>query len=185
MDRRKLYSISLKLLTLLGVVIVMGVMINSLFPVKDPTEQVDVSSSDKKSEVAYVSMDGFVSGKMKVESWAGRPVGIIKRINPPQDFQVGNPLNSQWRSINAEYFVFYNVVGAAQCPLYLMPKGDQLKDTCSGILYDTTGQLIKGNGSSLQIPPHYFESEATLVIGQWESQQNAEKNNQEEGGEGK
>lgn len=160
----------------------MGVMINSLFPIKNITTESKPSSKNTKPQLVKVSIGSLFSGKMKVESWAGRPVGIVKRISPPQDFQLGNPLNSQWRSSKAEYFIFYNVSGAAQCPLYLVPKGDQLKDTCSGIMYDTTGQLIKGNGSSLQIPPHYFESENILVLGQWENdQQDAKENSQEEG----
>ncbi len=167
MDRRQLYSVSLKLLTLLGVVIVMGVMINSLFPVSVETGQSGYSSKAKKPALLTVSIESLLSGKIKFVTWSGRSIAIIKRIDPPENFTPGVPLNSQWRSVKADYFVFYNSVGVSQCPLYLMPKGDRLKDTCSGIFYDTKGERMKGHGVSLQIPPYYFESDKAIVIGQW------------------
>lgn len=170
MDRRKVYSIALKLLTLLGVVIVMAVMINSLFPVnetnndKPPTEVV-------KPQTVTVSLESLHSGKVLLTRWSGRSVAILKRISPPKNFIAGEPLNSQWRSVRAEYFIFYNTVGIAQCPLYLMPDGKQLKDTCTGILYDTTGKRVTGSGVLLEIPPYYFSdgNMNTVVIGQWEA----------------
>ena len=169
MDRRKIYTIALKLLALLGVVIVMAVMINSLFPASG-TKETNASVNDDKSQTVMASLESLHSGKMMLVQWAGKPVAILKRINPPQDFTVGEPLNSEWRSVNAEYFVFYNSVGAAQCPLYLMPNGEQLKDTCTGILYNTAGKRIKASGDSLQIPPYYFDTkENAIVIGEWGS----------------
>ncbi len=167
MDRRKIYTVALKLLALLGVVIVMAVMINSLFPTS-VTKEVNTSVNDVKPQTVEASLASLHSGKMMLIQWAGKPVAILKRINPPQDFTIGEPLNSEWRSVKAEYFVFFNVVGAAQCPLYLMPKGEQLKDTCTGIMYDTAGKLIKTSGDSLLIPPYYFNTEKnTIVIGEW------------------
>ncbi|MEE9303815.1 MAG: hypothetical protein V3U84_08505 [Thiotrichaceae bacterium] len=167
MDRRQVYSVSLKLLTLLGVVIIMAVMINSLFPVSDENAHAEASSNGTQPPLLKVSVESLLSGKMKFVSWAGRSVAIVKRIDPPNNFQPGQPLNNQWRSVKAEYFVFYNSVGVSQCPLYLMPVGDRLKDTCSGVFYDIKGERISGNGVSLQIPPYYFESDTTLVVGQW------------------
>ena len=169
MDRRKIYTIALKLLTLFGVVLVMAVMINSLFPVSVKKER-KASTDEVKPQTVIVSLESLGAGKMMLEHWAGKPVAVLKRINPPQDFVVGEPLNSKWRSVKAEYFVFYNTVGAAQCPLYLMPDGEQLKDTCTGILYDTAGKRVKRGGDSLQIPPYYFDNaNNSIVIGEWGS----------------
>ena len=169
MDRRKIYGIALKLLTLLGVVIVMAVMINSLFPVP-ASNKTENSVEETRSQTVTASLESLFSGKMMLVQWAGKPVAILKRINPPQDFTLGEPLNSEWRSVKAEYFVFYNTVGAAQCPLYLMPDGEQLKDTCTGILYDAAGKRMKTKGDSLLIPPYYFEDENdSIVIGAWGS----------------
>jgi len=169
MDRRKIYTIALKLLTLFGVVIVMAVMINSLFPASS-TKETKTSMGEGESQTITESLEFLISGKMMLVQWAGKPVAILKRINPSQDFTAGEPLNSEWRSVKAEYFVFYNVVGAAQCPLYLNPDGERLKDTCTGIMFDTTGKRIKASGDSLQIPPHYFDDvKNSIVIGEWTS----------------
>jgi hypothetical protein len=168
MDRRKVYSIVLKLLALLGVVIIMAVMINSLFPVVEDAEETE-EMVEAKPQTVKVLVSSLFAGKMKHTQWAGKSVGILKRINPPANFIAGEPLNSEWRSVKAEYFVFYNKVGVAQCPLYLMSDGQQLKDTCTGILYDTTGKRVTGSGSLLEIPPYYFDEDATLVIGEWGS----------------
>lgn len=169
MDRRKVYSIALKFITLLGVVIFMAVMINSLFPVV----QVDGDaqpSLEVERQTVNVSLDSLFSGKMKQVQWAGKSVGILRRMTTPTGFKAGEPLNSEWRSVTAQYFIFYNTVGVAQCPLYLMPSGEQLKDTCTGILYDAAGKRVKGDGSLLEIPPYHFDGDKNeiLVIGEWE-----------------
>ncbi len=169
MDQRKVYRISLKILTLLGVIIIMAVMINSLFPVENTVKEGQSPADNNALPTVTLSVNSLLPGKMMWVQWRGKPVAILKRIDPPDDFVQGEPLNKQWRSIKAEYFVFHNTVGVTQCPLYLMPSGDQLKDTCSGILYDSSGQRISGSGSALLIPPHYFESDekATVIIGKW------------------
>jgi len=171
MDKKQLYSVSLKFLTLLGVVGVMGVMINSLFP--PPTqEQIEKHAITQGSEPAVVkaSIESLFSGRMMLVSWAGRSIGVVKRVETIDDFVKGEPLNSQWRSVSADYFVFLNSTGRAQCPLYLFPEGDRLKDTCTGYLFDMAGQRLEGNGPALNIPPHYFESTHTIVIGAWNEQ---------------
>ena len=167
MDRKQLYSVSLKLLTLFGVVIVMAVMINSLFPVEDVSNPSRVSNEKAEPVLVKVDVGSLLTGKMMHVSWAGRSVGIVHRVDPPKDFIAGEPLNGEWRSLTANYFIFYNSSGVSQCPLYLIPEGNRLKDTCSGQWYDTRGERVDGQGEALQIPPHYFESNNTLVIGQW------------------
>lgn len=166
MERRQVYIISLKLLALLGVVLVMSVMINSLFPVAEHAvdEKPAVAESPKSVELG---LDNLSAGRMLLGQWGGKPVAVLKRIDPPADFSAGQPLNAQWRSVRADYFVFYNAVGAARCPLYLSPDGKQLKDTCTGIRYDPTGRRLQGSGEPLQIPPHYFADDNKLIIGQW------------------
>ena len=166
MDKKQLYSVSLKFLALIGVVIVMAVMINSLFP--PPTEDQKASMPEERTpDVTKASIETLFSGKMKLVSWAGRSIAIVKRVDAPTDFTKGEPLNSQWRSVSAEYFVFLNSIGRAQCPLYLFPEGDRLKDTCTGHLFDMTGQRLDGNGDALQVPPHHFEAGNVIVIGEW------------------
>lgn len=169
MERRKVYTISLKLLSLFGVVVVMAVMINSMFPVKQIESNEEEAAANNEPEVLEVALESLFSGKMMYVQWSGKSVAIVKRINPPEAFATGEPLNPEWRSVRADYFIFYNAVGVAQCPLYLFPDGERLKDTCTGILYDLSGKRIEGQGESLQIPPHYFVNDNKVVIGQWDS----------------
>lgn len=169
MDRRQVYIISVKLLALLGVVIIMAVMINSLFPAKESNNQTEKKDIASKPESIEVFLEMLVAGKMTYTHWAGRPVGIIKRLSPPAAFEAGEPLNANWRSIRPDYFVFFNEVGIAKCPLYLFPDGKKLKDTCTGVQYDLTGRRIERSGEPLQIPPHYFIGDKKVIIGQWDS----------------
>lgn len=174
MDRRQVYSISLKLLTLLGVTVIMAVMINSLFPVEDEDKKAQPSVV-KQPETQEVNLADLFPGKIQFTQWNGKPVAILRRAEAPSGFVADTSdtkkdvplLDPQWRSARPEYFVFYNAAGAAQCPLYLVPGGTRLKDTCSGVVYDTSGRRVKGQGEALRIPPHYFLDEKHLLIGKW------------------
>ncbi len=171
MDRRQVYSIFLKLLTLLGVTIVMAVMINSLFPVEREDDQAAQLAEHKAPQTISVTLMDLQPGEVQFVQWQGKSVAVLRRNNVPGDFVKGEPLNQQWRSVKAEYFVYFNSAGVAQCPLFLIAGEDQLKDTCSGILYDSSGRRLRGTGNALQIPPHYFADETTLVIGSWSGSQ--------------
>ncbi len=172
MNRRQVYSILLKLLSLLGVVVVMAVMINSLFPVDatDKNEKSFTSQTTIPPTTAF-PVDTLIPGKLSITHWGGKQIGLLKRMKTPVPFTPGQPLSAQWRSVHPDYFVFYNTIGAAQCPLFVMPAGNRLKDTCTGIFYDTAGQRINGSGAALAIPPHYFKDEQTLIIGRWHDTQ--------------
>lgn len=168
MDKRVLYSTILKIMALLFGLVIFAVLVNSFFPVQTFKNEEKTAEIDENILVR-IDVNKLPTGKMLLTQWKGLSVGIIHRMKEPEDFTappLGEHLNKQWRSVSAPYFVFFNSAGVAKCPLYFHRSGDMLEDTCSRILYTTAG-VSEANVPALRVPPHYFDKNKQLVIGQW------------------
>ena len=167
LNKRRLYSLLLKLLTLLGVVIIMSVMINSLWG----TKGIGGTVAKKKAEIAsviQVSLKDLKQGNIQRVNFNGQSVSIVYRADNEleSDAEANSELNGEWRSIKREYFIFINQAGPTRCPLHLSANAKELKDICSGVIYDSTGRN-RGSNQLLIIPPHYFANDGELFIGSW------------------
>jgi hypothetical protein len=166
-NKRQLYRVLMKSMAFIGIAILLGVMVNSLFIPSEKTKAHAIS-------VQSVSLVGLQPGKIKRTRWNNKDVSILYRpdslLNFDRTFSGLNDtgLNKELRSVRPEYFVFFNYAGAANCPLRYT--GDGLKDICSGLEYDLTGRPLSGSGSGemVKIVPHYYDQNGNLILGQWE-----------------
>ena len=169
LNKRQLYSLLLKLLALFGVVIVMSVMINSLWG----TNGIGGAVTEKKQKVTsvvQVSLKDLKQGNIQRVNFNGQSVSVLYRADNDLEGAADShgELNGEWRSIKREYFVFINEAGPTRCPLHLSADAKELKDICSGVVYDNTGRS-RGSHQLLIIPPHYFDDDE-LFIGSWKGE---------------
>ena len=167
MDKRVLYSAILKIMALLFGMVIFAVLVNSFFPAQTFNDEEKVELP--KEPTVTIDIESLFAGKMILTQWKGLSIGIIHRLKAPDNFTKptnGMHLSKEWRSVSADYFVFYNSAGAAQCPLYFHRSGDALEDTCTRILYNTAGVSSNEGVPALRVPPYYFNNKQ-LVIGQW------------------
>lgn len=141
-DKRKLYRVIMKILTLVGVGIILWVFLNSVF----------VTNHEKQSEAQEhmeVSLKQLDFGEITHVNWNGKKVSILNTANATE---------------RATFFVFYDVGDSGNCPLFF--NGEILKDTCTGTVFNQQGESItKGRSHTLQSPPYYFKDQFTLVFG--------------------
>ena len=176
LNKRQVYSLLLKLLTLFGVVVLMAVLINSLWGLKEAEGDTRGGEKTADSNVMKVALDDMRQGSMKRVLFQGQDIAILYRfdIEPVTNEIVTDTkketqqLNEVWRSIKVDYFVFINAAGATRCPLHLSADAQVLKDICSGVTYDTTGRNKRGGIERLIIPPHYFDDVGVLFLGAWQ-----------------
>jgi Rieske Fe-S protein len=169
MDNRLVYRVVLKLLFILALAVLTMVFINSLFttPVKKTTQS---------KSVPYITVDlsTMNKGDVKKIRWDGKEVAVLYRKGTPFFYHTKyiakiphKSLNSGFRSIKKDYFVYLNHGDSGNCPLF--NERDALKDVCTGTKFDTSGR-VKGReqqGYLLKIPPHKFSGE-WLIIGEWQ-----------------
>jgi hypothetical protein len=175
LNKRQVYSLLLKLLTLFGVVIVMAVMINSLWGLQEVGSDTKGGEKIASSSVMEVVLEDLRQGAMKRVLFQGQDIAILYRVDEvttsevvTNDKKETNQLNEAWRSIKSDYFVFINAAGATRCPLHLSADAHVLKDICSGVTYDATGRNSRGGIERLIIPPHYFDDAGVLFLGAWQ-----------------
>jgi len=172
MQNRRLFSLIIKILLLIGVIVFALVLINSLF-----TDGNNNQSRTDNNEVIIVEMntEGMQRGQIRKIRWQNREVAILLRQFPQTLFEVDTTklpeknhqsINPQTRSIKIEYFVYFNNGDSKNCPLHYA--AGIFKDICSGNRFDEAGRDISGNlyAYKIHIPPHYFKGN-TVVIGQW------------------
>ncbi len=169
LESRLLYRVILKVLTLLGVVILLLVFMNSLF-----------TSERKKKKTTTITLDikEMKEGEIRKTLWDGKQVSvlyrsyhIVNKIRSHKDFNASNTetLNPISRSIHPEYFVFINRGDSGNCPLFY--RANTLKDICSGKIYNTMGNSVGTENKNktsyqIEIPPHtIFDSQ--IRFGQW------------------
>ena len=175
LNKRQVYSLLLKLLTLFGVVILMAVMINSLWGLKEIGGDTKGGEKTASANVMKIMLKDMQQGSMKRVLFQGQDIAILYRANEigtskvvTDDKKETKQLNEAWRSIKKDYFVFINAAGATRCPLHLSANAQVLKDICSGVTYDTTGRNNRGGIERLIIPPHYFDGSGALFLGAWQ-----------------
>ncbi len=175
LNKRQVYSLLLKLLTLFGVVVLMAVLINSLWGLKEAGGDTKGGEKIASSNVMKVVLEDMRQGSMTRVLFQGQDIAILYRVDETGTSEVikddkneTKQLNEGWRSIKADYFVFINAAGATRCPLHLSADAHVLKDICSGVTYDTTGRNNRGGIERLVIPPHYFDDAGTLFLGGWQ-----------------
>ena len=175
LNKRQVYSLLLKLLTLFGVVILMAVLINSLWGLKEVGGDTKGGEKVASSNVMKVALDDMRQGSMKRVLFQGQDIAILYRVDETgtseiikDDKNETKQLNEAWRSIKADYFVFINAAGATRCPLHLSADAQVLKDICSGVTYDATGRNNRGGIERLIIPPHSFDDAGALFLGAWQ-----------------
>ena len=172
LNKRQLYSLLLKLLTLFGIVILMSVMINSLWGLKEVGDEAADVKKTASATVMEVVLDDMRQGSIKRVLFQGQDIAVLYRSDDVAKEQVEtHELNEAWRSIKAKYFIFINAAGPTRCPLHLSADATVLKDICSGVTYDTTGRNKRGGVERLIIPPHYYDEKGALFLGAWQAVQ--------------
>lgn len=168
-ESRVLYRVVLKLLTFLGIVILLLVFMNSLF-----------TSDKKKTKMTTIILDikEMKEGEIRKTFWDGKQVAVLHRsklavneirtqINDEAlSIETLNPIS---RSFFPEYFVFINKGDSGNCPLFY--RANTLKDICSGSIYNTAGNLVdsennKKKNYQIEIPPHVFLG-SRITFGHW------------------
>ena len=167
---RLVFSVIIKILTVLGLVILLWVFTNSLFVHQDKEQVVE-------RDLLEVALKDMRDNDIKKIHWNGKEVAILQRKGRPILYHTKYPskiphqsLNSGLRSINNKYFVYINHGDSGNCPLF--KEYDGFKDTCTGTRFDASGrEKDKGlQGYRLEIPPHYFQNDK-LFIGVWREEE--------------
>ena len=143
-NNRLYYRVTLKLLTLVAVLVLLGVFINSLFVGTD-------GKKPKPEMQSLVILDTSLmkKGEIRKTRWNGKEVAVLLFNNPQSE---------------KNYFVYENYGDSGNCPLFYV--NNTFKDVCTGSVFDTSGRL-KNNpnqGYRLKEPPYYFQNN-TVVFG--------------------
>lgn len=139
-----------------------------------------------------VDLSRMEPGEQIVVSWRGKPVWIIRRskemlqhlihadlskLRDPNSLveQQPNYAQNQYRSIHPEYLVLIGICTHLGCsPKYKPQLGELGSDwpggflcPCHGSTFDLAGRVFKGVPApiNLEVPPHRFLNEHTLIIG--------------------
>lgn len=163
---RLVFRVIIKILTVLGLIILLFVFTNSLFVQQDKEKVIE-------HDLLTLDLKDMIKGDVRKIRWGGKEIGILKRkghhVLRHTKYIAKIPhqsLNSALRSLTEEYFVYYNQGDSGNCPLFI--EGDGFKDTCTATRFDTSGRE-KGKGLQgfrLAIPPHYFQGDK-LFVGAW------------------
>ncbi|BCA96818.1 ubiquinol-cytochrome c reductase iron-sulfur subunit [Legionella antarctica] len=139
-----------------------------------------------------VDLSKMEPGEQVVVAWRGKPVWIIRRtkemlhrlignedlLRDPQSLVDQQPEYAKniFRSINPEYLVLVGICTHLGCsPKYKPVTGELNSDwrggffcPCHGSTFDLSGRVFKGVPApiNLEVPPHHFINEHTLVIGE-------------------
>ncbi|RVU82786.1 hypothetical protein EOL70_19790 [Leucothrix sargassi] len=171
-DKRLLYRVILKLMAAAGIIALLFVFLNATFNSRDDLEEEEPVIS---SEPVILPLASVEFGKVTTVNWENNRVAVVERSKQAQtslleqsnqapDSTLLSLETHPWRSANVAYFVYFDKGDSGYCPLF-HDKGS-FKDTCSGVRYDVTGRQ-EGGTKTLSIPPHYFTSTGTLVVGRW------------------
>ncbi len=166
---RLVFRVVIKILTVLGLLILLWVFVSSLFVQQDKEPVVE-------HDLLEVDLNNMRDNDIRKTVWNGKEVAILQRKGRPILYHTKylakiphQSLNSGLRSITNKYFVYFNQGDSGNCPLFKEPDG--FKDTCTGTRFDTAGrEKDKGlQGYRLGIPPHYFQDDK-LFIGAWKEE---------------
>ena len=142
------------------------------------------SRNDEK-KVKTVDISDLYPGNAITVLWEGMPVSILHRTDDQindvlnnvynaniEDETLHDSINPKTRSIKDRFFVSRFVCTHLGCvPLYkekpwLNDYGDCFFCPCHGGFFDLAGRVFNGPPPEhLDIPPHYFINESTILIG--------------------
>jgi ubiquinol-cytochrome c reductase iron-sulfur subunit len=135
-------------------------------------------------------------GQMITEEWRGKPVYVIRRtqealeglkkmdtvVSDPNSEKSSQPAyveGKEWRSINPEFMIMLGVCTHLGCAPKFRPDvgakdlgGDVWQGgffcPCHGSKFDLAGRVFKNVPApvNLSIPPHYYETDSIVVIGE-------------------
>jgi ubiquinol-cytochrome c reductase iron-sulfur subunit len=151
-------------------------------------------SAKAQAEGAPVQVDlsRMEPGELTLVTWRGKPVWIIRRtkemlqqlkknsslLRDPHSLTQQQPsyAKNEHRSINPEYLVLVGICTHLGCsPKYKPNLGEIGPDwpggffcPCHGSTFDLSGRVFKEVPApiNMEVPPHYFVDEHTLVIGE-------------------
>ncbi|MFZ5757841.1 MAG: ubiquinol-cytochrome c reductase iron-sulfur subunit [Pseudomonadota bacterium] len=150
-----------------------------------PSAKAKAAGAPITIDISKVEDGGFV-----VNEWRGKPVWILRRTPEmianlaKQDDSLRDPASEEeqqpvyaknaTRSIKPEILVLLGVCTHLGCsPRYeKLPTVDLQYGgffcACHGSKYDYAGRVFKGVPAplNLQVPPHYYESEKVIVVGE-------------------
>jgi ubiquinol-cytochrome c reductase iron-sulfur subunit len=142
-----------------------------------------------------VDLSAIEPGTLATVTWSGRPVWVLKRSPPMlQQLQAADHVarladpasaddtppyaRSAWRSIRPEVFVAVALCPHAGCvPTPRLKPGPRPEEPdnwpggfacpCHFATFDLAGRVFKGKPTerNLEVPPHAYAGESTVVIG--------------------
>lgn len=139
-----------------------------------------------------IDLRTLLPGKQMVVEWRGKPVWVIRRTGQMlrelnlHDAQLRDPdsivpqqpeyAHNRFRSINPEFLVLIGICTHLGCTPKYKPKLNELGPhwpggfycPCHGSCFDLAGRVFKNAPApiNLEVPPHHFLDEHTLVIGE-------------------
>lgn len=157
-EKRQLYRVVMKYMALFAVLVLFVVLLRSVF-FRVP-EAINIPAVTVKVDVEPMAL--------QLVRWNDQDIAIL-RLKPEQLASIKDKKRLQ----KPDYFVFQSRGSGAGCPINITRvQGQwQLRDICTQIAYDLVGNPLKKQSSvkPLTIPPHHWQGEETLVIGDWAS----------------
>lgn len=172
-EKRQLYRVIMKYMALLMILVLFAVMLRSVF-YRIP-EAVEVDSIKVKIDAEPMAI--------QLVRWNDQDIAVLRmneRLRQQTktslleytDSATHPSLNSVTRAQDDEYFIFNSRGSGVGCPINITRVQGlwQLRDICTQITYDLAGRPLKQQSGvkELQVPPHYWQDETTLILGQWQ-----------------
>ena len=185
LNRRKFLSIATSVTSAVGGIFALGAFISTFQPSKKAKA---LGASIK------VSLSKLEPGSIIKVIYRGKPIWVLRRTNqmiselgnensylrdPESDLSIQPDFaKNKFRSKNPEFFVVEGVcthLGCAPIEKFAIAPADMGPDwnggfycPCHGSKFDLSGRVYSGvpAPSNLRVPPHRFENDSILVVGE-------------------
>ncbi len=176
-DKRVIYRVTLKLLSLIGIAILIYIFLASFFD----------GRTTKRSPVISVNLADLKPGEHIKRDWGGRKVIVLHRsaamlagiasmdesLYDPHSKYSNQPVYARnaYRAIGPAYFIAVAMARDTGCEVEFMPGragegGSQggFVDPCRGSRYDLAGRVFKNQQTKLNLTiPEYCYTSGTMV----------------------